>query len=97
MSNKEAIKEIEQLINKGIVLKTTTINLPRKIVEALEKAIKALSEPPRPKGRWIKDIGIRIDVHTGERWEEIYYNCSKCDYASDWLSSFCPNCGADMR
>lgn len=42
MNKKEAIKEIEQLINKGIVLKTTTVNIPRKSVEAFETAIKSL-------------------------------------------------------
>lgn len=101
---REEIKQVKMTNQEAIeILRDTPIDLrsPREddihtlYAKAQMMAIEALQE--RPKGRWIKDIGIRIDVHTGERWEEIYYNCSKCDYASDWLSSFCPNCGADMR
>lgn len=52
MNKKETIKEIEKLINNGIVLKTTTVNLPRKSVEALETAIEALQE--RTEGRLVE-------------------------------------------
>lgn len=82
MNNKEAIKEIENLINNGIVLKTTTVNIPRKIVEALETAIKALQE--RPKGQW-------------ENEDIDYYRCTNCGIYEVDRGNFCPNCGADMR
>lgn len=49
-----------------------------------------------PHGRWIEAVESKLDTHTGEHWEEVYYNCSLCDYASDWKSPYCPNCGAKM-
>ena len=50
---------------------------------------------PLPKGEWINN---RTRMHDGE------YYCSNCDEIAEWsddgsqfLSNFCPNCGADMR
>lgn len=48
------------------------------------------------RGRWGKAVESKLDAHTGEYWEEEYYNCLECDYASDWKSPYCPNCGAWM-
>lgn len=58
--------------------------------EAFDVAIESLSQPERPKGRW---IGIpRIGVHD--------MCCSNCRYSSGirfWNSPYCPNCGAEME
>lgn len=45
---------------------------------------------------WFEMVESKLDEHTGEYWEEVYYNCSNCDYASDWASPFCPACGKPM-
>lgn len=47
-------------------------------------------------GRWEMSVESKCDTHTGEYWEEEYYNCLKCDYTSDWKSPYCPNCGCKM-
>ena len=47
-------------------------------------------------GRWEKAVESHLDTHTGEYWEEYYYNCLECDCASEWKSPYCPNCGAKM-
>ncbi len=59
-------------------------------VESLKFAISALSQPERPKGRWIK---------YGYKWK-----CSECDSKINIDGTpeengfyYCPNCGADMR
>lgn len=49
---------------------------------------------PRPKGEWI-DVPCKRDLlfNTG-----IKYTCSVCEkFNSNGHSSFCPNCGAEMR
>lgn len=48
-------------------------------------------------GRWVEMVEREHDDYTGEYWDEVYYNCLECDYASDWKAPYCPNCGADMR
>lgn len=59
---------------------------------AIDMAISALSQPERPKGRWIESIVIQTD--TSELCE---YTCSVCSIVTTRKSNFCPNCGADMR
>lgn len=63
------------------------------------KAIKempAADVAPVRHGRWEKAVESQLDTHTGEYWEEYYYNCLECDYASEWKSPYCPNCGCRM-
>lgn len=51
----------------------------------LLKAIEALRESPRPKGRWIK-IGA------------ISCRCSECkSMPIENYTTYCPNCGANMQ
>ena len=65
-------------------------------------ALEAVSDFPTADvaqvrhGRWEKAVESQLDTHTGEYWEEYYYNCLECDYASEWKSPYCPNCGAKM-
>ena len=47
------------------------------------------SFPDREKGEWKKIW--RDDCECSE------YVCSKCDCGEDYVTDFCPNCGADMR
>lgn len=61
----------------------------------LYHAVKYGKPFTRPQGEWINH---RTIMHDGE------YYCSNCDEAAEWLdggsqflSKFCPNCGAEMR
>ena len=55
--------------------------------EALQMAIKALEEPKRKKGKWINGVCDQCGSHAP------YWAMASTYYRS----SFCPNCGADMR
>ena len=52
----------------------------------------------RPKGRW----NVRR-LEISENWIHKFYNCSVCgedaffDEDRDYLTNYCPHCGADMR
>lgn len=65
------------------------------LVGEIDDAPTIEAEPVK-HGRWWKGVESKLDTHTGEYWEEVYYNCLECDYASDWNSPYCPNCGATM-
>ena len=52
---------------------------------------------PVKHGWWFEMVDSKLDTHTGEYYEEVYYNCLECDYASDWKSPYCPNCGCKME
>lgn len=61
---------------------------------ALDKAITALSQPQRIKGKWERK-------ESDLSW---WYECSECGmpplynpYADEVLTSFCPWCGAEME
>lgn len=60
-----------------------------------DKEVGFLLDQLRPKGEWITD---------GESIFENYKRCSNCNEGAEWLeggsqflSKFCPNCGADLR
>ena len=87
MTNKEAI----ELLKKATMFEPKLEN--RDYPEAFDLAIKALEE--RPQGEWIVDEDDDILKPL---------KCSNCgevaeclDGGSQFLSNFCPNCGADMR
>lgn len=86
MTNEEAIDYFERSYASG------DTDDERQHNEALNKAIKALEQQPKT-GHWVK-------VTNGRGGHE----CDAChDYApsfqngNEYLSAFCPNCGADMR
>ena len=81
MTREEAIKDIEENI------------LPIVGGKSLRMAIDALRQPERKKGMW-------IPVTNGRGG----FECDQChNYAPsyqdgvEWLSGFCPNCGAEME
>lgn len=53
---------------------------------ALEYALEALSQPERPKGRWIERIRFSIADYT----------CSKCGCWTGDKHNYCPDCGVEM-
>ena len=63
----------------------------KRFIEACNMAISVLSQPERPKGRWVKDGDWLI--------------CMECDSEINVKNSigienrrnFCPNCGSDNR
>ena len=60
------------------------------------KALPTADVAPVVHGRWDEMVESKGDGYTGEYYEEVYYNCLNCDYATDWNSPYCPNCGARM-
>ena len=55
------------------------------------------AQPERPKGEWVECV-------SSEHWKcnqcgdraPMYWDDANMSYA-EWLSPYCPNCGADMR
>lgn len=66
-------------------------------LDAAATQAPTIDAEPVKHGRWDGMVDSKLDDHTGEYWEEVYYNCLECDYASDWKSPYCPNCGAKME
>lgn len=56
-------------------------------IEALDMAIEALSQPERPKGRWV------VENEDSIRCPECCYNRARIKHPLN----FCPECGCDMR
>lgn len=51
-----------------------------------------LCEPKRPHGKWIKKTdGLPHLVKV------VWFVCSECGVQKSEETTFCPNCGADMR
>ena len=63
-------------------------NLGEEQRQAYELAMEALSQPERPKGRWIWKIN---KIGNG-----CHCVCSECGRTENKQEPFC-NCGADMR
>ena len=80
----------------GCTVVYKTENYTSDEIEAVISGLPAADVAPVRHGRWEKAVESKLDTHTGEYWEEEYYNCLKCDYASDRKSPYCPNCGAKM-
>lgn len=63
---------------------------------AIDMAIKALEQQPRPKGKWIE-----VFIETPEDNYNYGYKSQKCSECGEqpmrFNENFCPNCGADMR
>lgn len=47
----------------------------------------------RPKGNWIDICVIKAFHYDGEP----RVRCSRCGNEEEWLSNYCPNCGAEMN
>ena len=67
------------------------------LIESVADHLIANGVVVREKGEWMEMVDCVEDGYTGEYYEEIYYNCLNCDYATTENTPFCPNCGADMR
>lgn len=48
-------------------------------------------ESLRPHGRW-----VRPKLKPTYRIDAPYYKCSSCGETEDYISQYCPNCGAKM-
>lgn len=85
ISREEAIKFFERC------LKNLPLGMSYAIKEAYEMAIEALSQPERPKGRWVGEV-----IHTEIGEEHAMQECSHCGKVRI-IDNFCPNCGSDNR
>ena len=87
MTREEAIMAVKEVTEMSLPLNN-------RHYESLQMAIKALEEPERKTGHWIKTA----------RWGRVYY-CDQCRNYLDFdgvnagrgSTNYCPNCGADMR
>ena len=66
------------------------------------ETLKALPSADRPKGEWISTTsGEHYKCsHCGTRASYWFNEENSCEYSmdmSEWLSDYCPNCGADNR
>ena len=89
MSNEQAVAILKPLMNMMRDQNGCPIS---DVYFAVGKAIEALSQPQRIKGRWTK----AYDGYDG------HVKCTQCFKTYDWDAqaqyyNFCPNCGADMR
>ena len=89
MSNEQAVAILKPLMNMMRDQNGCPIS---DAYFALDKAITALSQPQRMRGRWTK----AYDGYDG------HVKCTQCFKTYDWDAqaqyyNFCPNCGADMR
>ena len=74
---------------------TDPINVLTEVRDRIKKLPSA--EPERKNGKW-------IDCRSSEHWKcseceeraPMYWDSENMSY-SEWISPFCPNCGADMR
>ena len=61
-------------------------NLPPMVyAHTLEQAIMAIPAQPQRIGHWIEDDN------------EMFVICSECGEKNDYISAFCPDCGARME
>ena len=83
-------------ISREAVLLAITNNesTTKKIANILN--IPAADVTPVVHSKWFELIEFIEDGYTGEYYEEIYYNCFNCDFATSDKTPYCPNCGAKM-
>ena len=105
MDRAKAIKVLKPLVDSYVDYANITMKEEDDdIVEALEMAVEALKremQPERKRGEWIVWGGMDIPENHGR------HICSLCgEFApvrcekpliKEYLSDFCPSCGADMR
>lgn len=89
MTQKEAKREM--MFAKRNVLKGSYID------QAYDKAIEALSELERKKGKWIDDgKGLYMCSSCGKLWVHWWARVVPLNQMCKELR-YCPMCGADMR
>ena len=95
ISREEAIERLKDMRDEAQGWNDTLFTVSGKLahsfevdVQSLDMAIEALSQPERPKGRWIWKIN---KIGNG-----CHCVCSECGRTENKQEPFC-NCGADMR
>lgn len=82
-------------ISRADAIHAVSEALKRTFVEYEDVANKIINKLPsvtpiRPKGHW-------IDCDVSDDYSADGYDCSVCGINSEYVTSYCPNCGADMR
>ena len=97
----QAMKELKHMISE-LKADTATFNHPlsRQLVHTLSVAVDclevALSQPERPKGRWVQEIHTGLIGDTNEYNDTYFFRCSICGRTVFEKEPYC-HCGADMR
>ena len=81
MTNEDAIKRLEKL--KAIY---SGMDI-KSDIDALDMAIKTLST--EKTAEWISHEEDDLAIND--------YQCSKCDYWTEYNTKYCPNCGRKMK
>lgn len=88
MTREEAIKRLKEA--------RFTVQPYLYMNEAFDVAIEALSQPERPKGRWVQEIHTGLIGDTNEYNDTYFFRCSICGRTVFEKEPYC-HCGADMR
>lgn len=80
---------------KRVIVDYYVVMNHRSAIEAIDLQPTIEAEPVK-YGKWFEIVERKHDPYTDEYFDELYYNCLECGYASDWKHPYCPNCGARM-
>ena len=93
ISREEVLNILNDICNHALEVYDKKYHLPiRTITSTATEDIKRL--PSRPKGKWID--GGRYSIHICSICKE-EAECLQAGGGVEFLSDFCPYCGADMR
>lgn len=88
MTNEDAIERLEDLQKAFKIEFTVTKDKDcKELADALDMAIKTLST--EKTAEWI--------IHEEDDLAINDYQCSKCDYWTEYNTKYCPNCGRKMK
>ena len=91
MNTKDIIRGLLVHINQEIDCEICPYQNVTNCNETLIKdAVKLIESQFRPRGEWISNNTVQIPCNFGR-------HCSICNYTVEFVTNYCPSCGADMR
>ena len=86
---------MSDLIKREDAIKVTwqepTYTDPLNVLTEVRDGIEAIPSVDRPQGKWIDSQGRPMRLY-----ESFSANCSACGEWSEYLTEYCPHCGAKM-
>lgn len=85
-------------MNDDLIKRSDAIKVVRHIsmefvdTDTRQKLIEAIPSADRPQGEWIDSQGRPMRLY-----ESYSANCSACGEWSEYLTEYCPHCGARMK